>query len=90
MEDIAAVSSRTVPPDPSIADALGAHHELSTALADLVDNSIDAGASQVRIRILTDDDYVTGVLVIDDGHGMDEAGIDAAMARRTWATTGSD
>ena len=37
MEDITAVSSRTVPPDPSIADALGAHHELSTALADLVD-----------------------------------------------------
>lgn len=80
MEDIAAVSSRTVPPDPSIADALGAHHELPTALADLVDNSIDAGASQVRIRILTEDDYVTGMLVIDDGRGMDEAGIDAAMA----------
>lgn len=90
MEDIAAVSSRTVPPDPSIADALGAHHELPTALADLVDNSIDAGASQVRIRILTDDDYVTGMLVIDDGHGMDEAGIDAAMAlsrRRDYGET---
>lgn len=90
MEDITAVSSRTVPPDPSIADALGAHHELPTALADLVDNSIDAGASQVRIRILTDDDYVTGVLVIDDGHGMDEAGIDAAMAlsrRRDYGET---
>ncbi|WP_017177795.1 ATP-binding protein [Actinomyces timonensis] len=90
MEDITAVSSRTVPPDPSIADALGAHHELPTALADLVDNSIDAGASQVRIRILTDDDYVTGMLVIDDGHGMDEAGIDAAMAlsrRRDYGET---
>ena len=90
MEDIAAVSSRTVPPDPSIADALGAHHELPTALADLVDNSIDAGASQVRILILTDDDYVTGMLVIDDGRGMDEAGIDAAMAlsrRRDYGET---
>lgn len=80
METITAISSRTVPPDPSIADALGAHHELPTALADLVDNSIDAGASQVRIRLLTADDYVTGLLLIDDGSGMDEAGIDAAMS----------
>lgn len=80
MEAIAAVSSRTVPPDPSIADALGTHHELPTALADLVDNSIDAGAAHVCIRILTGDDFVTGLLVIDDGTGMDEAGIDEAMA----------
>lgn len=79
METITAVSSRTVPPDPSIADALGAHHELPTALADLVDNSIDAGASRVRIRIVTEDDVVTGLLVIDDGSGMDDAGVDGAM-----------
>lgn len=87
MEAINAVSSRTVPPDPSIADALGTHHELLTALADIVDNSIDAGAAHVRIRILTAADFVTGLLVIDDGKGMDEAGIDAAMAlsrRRTY------
>ncbi len=79
MEAIAAISSRTVPPDPSIADALGTHHELPTALADLVDNSIDAGAPHVRIRILIVDDFVTGLLVIDDGSGMDDAGIDTAM-----------
>lgn len=90
MEAITAISSRTVPPDPSIADALGTHHELHTALADLVDNSIDAGASHVRIRILIDDDFVTGLLVIDDGSGMDDAGIDAAMAlsrRRDYGDT---
>lgn len=90
METITAVSSRTVPPDPSIADALGAHHELPTALADLVDNSIDAGASHVHIRIVTDDDFVTGLLVIDDGNGMDDAGIDNAMTlsrRRDYGDT---
>ncbi|MBE6482583.1 MAG: ATP-binding protein [Actinomyces ruminicola] len=90
MEAITAVSSRTVPPDPSIADALGTHHELHTALADLVDNSIDAGAANVRIRILTEDDFVTGLLVIDDGRGMDDVGIDAAMAlsrRRDYGAT---
>ena len=80
METITAVSSRTVPPDPSIADALGAHHELPTALADIVDNAIDAGASHVRIRLLTADDSLTGLLIIDDGRGMDGAGADAAMA----------
>lgn len=80
MEAVNAVSSRIVPPDPSIADALGTHHELRTALADIVDNSIDAGAAHVRIRLLTGDDFVAGLLVIDDGKGMDEAGIDAAMA----------
>lgn len=90
MEAITAISSRTVPPDPSIADALGTHHELPTALADIVDNSIDAGAAHVRIRILTDDDFVTGLLVIDDGRGMDAADIDAAMAlsrRRDYGDT---
>ncbi|BAW92199.1 hypothetical protein CHIBA101_0327 [Actinomyces sp. Chiba101] len=90
MEAITAVSSRTVPPDPSIADALGAHHELPTALADLVDNSIDAGASHVRIRIVTADDFVTGLLVIDDGRGMDDTGIDDAMTlsrRRDYGDT---
>lgn len=90
MEAITAISSRTVPPDPSIADALGTHHELPTALADLVDNSIDAGASHVRIRLLIDDDFVTGLLVIDNGSGMDDAGIDQAMAlsrRRDYGDT---
>ena len=90
METISAVSSRTVPPDPSIADALGTHHELHTALADLVDNSIDADASHVRIRLLTGDDSITGLLVIDDGRGMDDADIDAAMAlsrRRDYGDT---
>ena len=84
MDVIKAVSHRTAPPDPSITDAVGTHHELSTALADLVDNAIDADARRVRIRFLTSGGILTDLLVIDDGHGMDDAAIDAAMtfARR--------
>lgn len=84
MDDIAAVSHKDVPPDPAIADAVGTRHELPTALADLVDNAIDAGAGRVHIRFLTSGGALTGLLVIDDGRGMDGAAIDAAMtfARR--------
>lgn len=84
MDPIAVVSHRDVPPDPSIADAVGTRHELPTALADLLDNAIDAGAGRVHIRFLTSNGTLTGLLVTDDGKGMDEAVIDAAMtfARR--------
>ena len=79
MDLIAAVSHRIVPPDPSIADAVGTRHELATALADLVDNAIDAGARRVHIRFLTRGGALTDLLVMDDGRGMDEAAIDDAM-----------
>ena len=79
MDPIAAVSHRIVPPDPSIADAVGTHHELATALADLVDNAIDADARRVHIRFLTRGGTLTDLLVMDDGRGMDGAAIDAAM-----------
>ena len=79
MDPITVVSHRDVPPDPSIADAVGTRHELPTALADLVDNAVDAGASRVHVRFLTSNGTLTGLLVTDDGRGMDEAAIDAAM-----------
>ncbi|MBJ2329796.1 ATP-binding protein [Schaalia cardiffensis] len=79
MESIAAVSSRTAPPDPSITRAVGTHHELRTALGDIVDNAIDAGAENILIRFLTEDDRIEGIYIIDDGTGMDEKTIDAAM-----------
>ena len=53
MDPITAVSHKVVPPDPSIASAVGTHHELPTALADLVDNAIDAHARHVHIRFVT-------------------------------------
>ncbi|MFI6864055.1 ATP-binding protein [Streptomyces sp. NPDC050421] len=49
------------------------------AIADLVDNSIDAGARNVVVSFLRDEDRLVSLLVIDDGRGMDDAGLDTAM-----------
>jgi len=73
------VSRRQVDPDPSITSAIGRHHSLATAVADLVDNSIDAGARNVLIRFITRGGYAEGLEVIDDGKGMDTPAIDEAM-----------
>lgn len=49
------------------------------AIADLVDNSIDAGARNVVVSLLRDEDRLVSLLVIDDGRGMDDAALDTAM-----------
>lgn len=59
--------------------ALGLHHTVATAVADLIDNSIDAGATHVLLRFLQSGRRITGLRVIDDGRGMDADTIDAAM-----------
>lgn len=59
--------------------ALGLHHTTSTAVADVIDNSIDAGARHVLVRFLQSGQRVTGLRIIDDGHGMDARTIDAAV-----------
>jgi Histidine kinase-, DNA gyrase B-, and HSP90-like ATPase len=73
------VGSKTLPPDPSLVSSIGLHHSLPTAIADLVDNSIDAEADRVLVRILQAGGRAVGLQVIDDGKGMDATTIDAAM-----------
>ena len=46
-------------------------YELPVAIADIVDNSIDAGASKVAVTIIRNDREVTAVVIADDGCGMD-------------------
>lgn len=84
MGRISAVSAKQVDPDPSIASAIGAHHEMRTALADIVDNAIDARAERITIRLVTRKSRLEEILILDDGRGMDEHGLDDAMtfARR--------
>lgn len=85
--DVRVTRVRQTAPDPSIARAVGRHHTFETAIADLVDNSLDAGATRVLIRFLENGGAVTGLQVIDDGRGMDSDQIDAAMEyarRRTY------
>lgn len=73
------VSSSESPPDPSIARAVGRHHSFETAIADLIDNSIDAEAARVTVRFLQKAGRVVGLQVVDDGRGMDAEAIDSAM-----------
>jgi hypothetical protein len=77
-----------LPPDPHALDAIGRNHSLETALADIVDNSIDAGASHILIRFIRNHAHLTGLYVVDDGCGMPPDTIDTAMTlggRRTYA-----
>jgi hypothetical protein len=70
-----------VPPDPAgMIESLGAlGYTLESAIADLVDNSIDADACMVDINFHWNGpaSYIT---VADDGHGMTEAELQTAMA----------
>ena len=66
-------------PEPGLVKSLGANHTLESAIADLVDNSIDAGATRVSVRLLTSKERLAQVEVIDDGEGMDADRINAAM-----------
>lgn len=73
------VASKHAQPDDSLVSAVGNHHSLETAIADLVDNSLDAAADHVLIRFLEDHGVVTGLQVVDNGHGMNHDQIDSAM-----------
>lgn len=66
-------------PDAGLVKSLGANHTLESAIADLVDNCLDAGATKIAIRLLTQSDRLVQVEVIDNGSGMDAAAVDKAM-----------
>lgn len=54
-------------------------YDLPEALADLIDNSIDANARRVEITFLRNDTQITSVLIADDGGGMNADGLKLGM-----------
>ena len=70
-----------LPPDPSrlIEGLRDTGYDFNTALADIIDNSVDAKATKVRVRLRMDLDGDVSVSVADDGHGMDESALLNAM-----------
>ena len=54
-------------------------YQLPDALADLIDNSIDAGARGVEITIFRSDEEITSVTIADDGQGMDPTRLRTGM-----------
>jgi hypothetical protein len=78
--DVPTTGSRHLPPDPEYGRALtNQGYGFEVAVADLIDNSIDAGADSVVVHFLRDASRILNLLIIDNGHGMDEEGLDAAM-----------
>ena len=70
-----------VPPDPEriIEGLRDTGYEFNTAMADVIDNSIAAGAGNIDIRIAMDYGGSVVVSVADDGCGMDRDGLVNAM-----------
>jgi len=64
----------TLPPNPArlIEGLRDTGYDFNTALADIVDNSVDAGATRIAIGINMDSDGDIVVSVSDNGCGMDE------------------
>ncbi|KAF4405856.1 ATP-binding protein [Streptomyces lycii] len=78
--DVPTTGSKHLPPDARYVEALSSQgYDFETAVTDLVDNSVDAGAKDVVIHFLRDGDRLVSLLVVDDGRGMDEEALDIAM-----------
>lgn len=54
-------------------------YSFETAVADIIDNSIDAQADHVLVRLVTYPDRPLDLVIYDDGDGMDEATLREAM-----------
>lgn len=64
-------------------------YDFSTALADVLDNSIAAGATKIDVRVVFEG-AASRVVIVDDGHGMDEVQLEEALrfgSRRDYSPT---
>ncbi|MFJ7048850.1 ATP-binding protein [Streptomyces sp. NPDC101112] len=87
--DVPTNGSTHLPPDSGYSKALtNQGYGFEVAVADLIDNSIDAGADKIVVHFLRDAKRVLTLLIVDNGSGLDDAGLDAAMTvgrRRDYA-----
>lgn len=78
--EVPTAGSKRLPPDGRYMEALSSQgYGFEAAIADLVDNSIDAGARNVVIHFLRDGDQLVSLVIVDDGKGMDDEELDVAM-----------
>ena len=69
-----------LPPDPEIVRAVTeVGYSIETAVADLIDNSIDAGAKDVVLRFERDNERLSSFMIADNGHGMTRKELKNAM-----------
>lgn len=76
-----AVSSDVIPPDPALLvralRQIG--YSIEQAVADLVDNSVSAGARTILVRFFAHGERIVGLAVADDGVGMTDVRLREAM-----------
>ncbi|MGB3772151.1 MAG: ATP-binding protein [Rhodococcus sp. (in: high G+C Gram-positive bacteria)] len=78
-KELTAVDTRVLPPDPDVMAAIGLSHTMNSAIADLIDNSLDATANRINIRFVVRNGKPYALIITDNGHGMSDTAIDAAM-----------
>jgi hypothetical protein len=80
-ESLRVVGGDTVEPHPGgiIKAFARIGYKLPEAVADIVDNSVDAGAKNVVVRFFCTDQAIRRVAIVDDGHGMLDAKLLHAM-----------
>jgi hypothetical protein len=79
--DILATHTEHLPPDDEKVGNVFARlgYQFADAVADLVDNSIDAGARHIHVRFVRHTKGIHSVLIADDGIGMSDAELHEAM-----------
>src|SRR5438105_13428001 len=55
-------------------------YQLPIALADLIDNAIDAEATRVHVGLILQDDRPAAIAIADNGCGMDEDDLERAVS----------
>ncbi len=69
-----------LPPDPSLPEILTkSEYPLPSAVAELVDNSIDSGATQIVVRLGRTNNRLDSLQVLDDGSGIEQEIFDKIM-----------
>lgn len=81
LKDLPTVKYATLPPDPSgtvgVLSRIG--YTLEESLADLIDNSIDAGARKVLVRFVRTRSELVRLIVADTGRGISESRLHKVM-----------
>jgi hypothetical protein len=71
---------KVLEPDPGLVKSISQHHSsLESAVADLVDNSIDAHATDVVVIFEVQGEIPVGLTIVDNGEGMNGTQVDDAM-----------
>src|SRR6476619_4516699 len=80
-EQLVPAGESEILPDPEglLAAISSLGYSMEDAVADLIDNAVDARADQVRVRILRNDKRLESVVIADNGRGMSAATLEKAM-----------